>query len=56
MNGSMAREIISNNMDAMSLLYDAKDILEISLNKINKIIKGGREANRELEGMTKHAA
>ena len=55
MNGSTARVIINNNMDAMSLLYDAKDILEISLDKINKIIERGQGYNRQLESLTRHA-
>ncbi len=55
-NATIAREIISNNMDAMSLLYDARDILEISLDKINKIIERGQGYNRQLESQTRHAA
>ena len=58
-----ARERIYNNMDAMSIIYDALDGLvevkqntNICINRINKIIERGQGYNRQLESLTKHAA
>ena len=63
MNGSKSRELIHENMDAMSVTYDALDILietqrsiSVCINRAVKIINKGKGCNGELEVDTKHAA
>jgi len=63
MNGTKSRELIHENMDAMSVTYDALDSLietrrniNVCINRAVKIINKGRGANQYLEVNTRHAA
>ena len=63
MNGVKSREMINNNMDAMSVTYDALDGLietrkniNVCINRAVKIINKGKEHNKILEVDTRHAA
>ena len=63
MNAVKSRETINNNMDAMSVTYDALDGLietrkniSVCINRAVKIINKGKGANQYLEVNTKHAA
>ena len=63
MNSVKSREAINNNMDAMSVTYDAlgslietKKNINVCINRAVKIINKGKGANQELEVNTRHAA
>ncbi len=63
MKSAQAREIIFNNMDAMALLFDARDNLilvknglTVYINKLDKSINKGVKENQNLESYTKQAA